>query len=109
MKKYRVLNRYEYKDLPNGSVVLDRDGEAWQKSHIGYWRTVGDYKDRQSPTNFTPLTLVYEGEMGTDPYAGRVVPCVMCGTETQFGGAGTCSEKCTDDVHEWMEGVWDDG
>lgn len=108
MRSYRVLNRYEYQNLPNGSIVLDRDGEAWQKSHIGYWRTVGDYKDRQSPTNFAPLTLVYEGEMGTDPYAGRVVPCVMCGTETQFGGAGTCSENCADDVHEWIEGVWDD-
>ena len=65
MKKYRVLNRYEHKDLPNGSVVLDKDGEAWQKSHIGYWRTVGDYKDRQSPTNFAPLILVYTGGQAT--------------------------------------------
>lgn len=108
MKGYRVLNRYEYQSLPNGSVVLDKDGEAWQKSHIGYWRTVGDYKDRQSPTNFAPLTLVYEGEMGTDPYAGRVVLCVMCEVETPFGGTDTCSKECSDALDRWIEGVWDD-
>ena len=108
MKSYRVLNRYEYKALPNGSVVLDRDGEAWQKSHIGYWRTVGDYKDRQSPTNFAPLTLVYAGEMGTDPYAGRVVPCVMCKADTQFGGLNICSKECSDALDRWIEGVWDE-
>ena len=108
MKKYRVLSRYEYQNLPNGSVILDRDGEAWQKSHIGYWRTVGDYKDRQSPTNFGPLTLVYAGEMGTDPYAGRVVPCVMCKADTQFGGLNICSKECSDALDRWIEGVWDE-
>lgn len=105
MSNYKAVPSYELRNLPNGSVVLDRDGEAWQKSHVGYWRTVGDHKGYQSPSNFTPLTLVYEGGTGTDPYAGRVVPCVMCKAETQFGGTGTCSEKCADDLHEWMEGV----
>ena len=108
MKSYRVLNRYEYKDLPNGSVVLDRDGEAWQKSHVGYWRPVGDRKDYKSPTNFGPLTLVYKGEMGTDPYAGRVVPCVMCKADTQFGGLNICSKECSDALDRWIEGVWDE-
>ena len=65
MSDYKALNRYEYRNLPNGSVVLDRDGEAWQKNHIGYWRTVGDHKDYQSPTNFTPLILVYTGGQAT--------------------------------------------
>ena len=65
MKKYKALNRYEYRNLPNGSVVLDRDGEAWQKNHVGYLRTVGDHKDYQSPTNFTPLILVYTGGQAT--------------------------------------------
>ena len=65
MSDYKALNRYEYRNLPNGSVVLDRDGEAWQKNHVGYWRTVGDHKDYQSPTNFTPLILVYTGGQAT--------------------------------------------
>ena len=65
MSNYKALNRYEYRNLPNGSVVLDRDGEAWQKNHVGYWRTVGDHKDYQSPTNFTPLILVYTGGQAT--------------------------------------------
>ena len=108
MKTYRVLNRYEHKDLPNGSVVLDKDGEAWQKSHIGYWRSVGDHKDRQSPTNFAPLTLVYEGETGTDLRASRVVLCVMCEAETQFGGSDICSKECSDALDRWTEKVWDE-
>ena len=65
MSNYKALNRYEYRNLPNGSVVLDKDGEAWQKNHVGYWRTVGDHKDYQSPTNFTPLILVYTGGQAT--------------------------------------------
>ena len=65
MSNYKALNSYEYRNLPNGSVVLDRDGEAWQKNHVGYWRTVGDHKDYQSPTNFTPLILVYTGGQAT--------------------------------------------
>ena len=65
MSDYKALNRYEYRNLPNGSVVLDKDGEAWQKNHVGYWRTVGDHKDYQSPTNFTPLILVYTGGQAT--------------------------------------------
>ena len=65
MSDYKALNRYEYRNLPNGSVVLDRDGEAWQKNHVGYWRTVGDHKDHQSPTNFAPLILVYTGGQAT--------------------------------------------
>ena len=65
MSDYKALNRYEYRNLPNGSVVLDRDGEAWQKNHVGYWRTVGDHKDYQPPTNFAPLILVYTGGQAT--------------------------------------------
>ena len=65
MSNYKIVKSYEYRNLPNGSVVLDRDGEAWQKNHVGYWRTVGDHKDYQSPTNFTPLILVYTGGQAT--------------------------------------------
>lgn len=66
MSNYKAVTSYEYRNLPNGSIVLDKDGEAWQKSHVGYWRPVGDHKDYQSPTNFAPLILVYVGEQGND-------------------------------------------
>ena len=70
MNSYKVLKRYgELRDLPNGSVVLDRDGEAWQKNHVGYWRPVGDHKDYKSPTGFYPLTLVFRGRSDWSKFA----------------------------------------
>ena len=48
-------------DLPFGTVVLDVDGQAWQRTHSGIWELVGgayDLRETLSP-RWAPYTVIY--------------------------------------------------
>ncbi|MGO1991144.1 MAG: hypothetical protein ACTH2Y_04875 [Corynebacterium sp.] len=64
----RAIDRPEDLDaLPAMSVVVERDGAAWQKRPFGPW----DFRDWQSPADgllarFGPVTVAYTPEEPTD-------------------------------------------
>jgi hypothetical protein len=48
-------------DLPLETVVLDADGDAWQRAHSGIWELAGgsdDLRETLSP-RWAPYTIIY--------------------------------------------------
>lgn len=49
--------------LPAGAIIRDRDGDAWQKDSLDYWRPAGGSAQADSNyiLNFTPCQVLWGG------------------------------------------------
>ena len=60
-------------DLPVGTVVLDVDKDAWQRTHSGMWELAGGTDDLRETlsSRWAPYTIIYT------PKGGIVTPWEM--------------------------------
>ena len=63
VKDYLTLD--ELKALPDGSVILDRHLDAWQKDE-GYWFAFGEnpFNSKALFAYYQPIGVIWEGEDG---------------------------------------------
>lgn len=59
----------ELEDLPERSVVIDKDGDAWQKRRDGAFYLAGDGEDPLDAydlcTTYSPVTAVYRPKVAS--------------------------------------------
>lgn len=59
-----VYLQEQLNDLPAGTILRDRDGDAWQKDKGGeFWLAGGEFLcEADSVARFSPLQVLWEGE-----------------------------------------------